>query len=203
MSEIINRNGTEYKIGTCENLYYTTYKEFAQAYNAGELKKVSGNDEPINYMKGEYRFRFPFPDESRRFGEYSDFDKGVMFMIPKTEGIEIAHGSSFYRTDNTVKNAPAVGFNWPCVQASDFPAKKCDWSDTARYTIFEIVQQKPVNGKLQVVVRCPYCRESCRLDDKEVKSLVTYVWKNRKAFTREQVLTAIYAAKGYKVKLSV
>ena len=200
MSEIIKHKGFEVKIGTCENLYYTTFQEFAKRYQAGEFTKLSGNDEPLNYMAGAYRFRFPFPDEDhvKLFGSYNDYDRGVVFTIPKSEGIEIGHGKFFRRTDEQVKNAPAVGYYTPCVQSDEFKNEKNDWSDTARYTIFEIVQQKPVNGQLQVVVRCPYCGEMCRLSQPEVKVLVSYVWGNRDKFTPLQVKIAVMAAKGYK-----
>lgn len=201
MGEYIKRNKTEYKIGTCENLYYTTFQEYKKAFKNGELSSMGGNDTPANYLNGSYRFRFPFPDEDhvKMFGIYPDFDKSILFKIPKTAGIEICHGETFFRTDNTVKHAPAVGFNLPCIQSKDFTLKKYDWSYTANFTIFEIVQQKPIDGQLQVIVRCPYCRASCRLDEKEVNSFVSYVWKNRKAFTNEEVLSAIIAAKGYRL----
>lgn len=207
MGEIIKKSGIEYKIGTCEELYYTTFEEFNKLLKAGKLAQVRSNDKPENYIAGSYRFRFPFPDEDhvKNFGSYQDFDRGVLFIIPKSLGVELCHTTKFFRTDDTHSVAPTIGYRIPCVVSNDFAFTRFDWSNTFQSTIFEMIQQRPVkneSGETQLfpVVRCPYCGELSRLDEKEVKSFVLYIWKHRKDFTELQVKTAILAAKGLKNK---
>ena len=212
MGEYIRKNGKEYKLGTCEDLYYTTYKELARVKKEGYLSQTSGNDTPSNYLhSGNYRFRFPFADEDheKEFGSYENFNRGLLFVVPKSLGIEFNHGEKFYRTDEQIKNAPAVGFRLPCIQGNEFPVKKFDWAYTSDFSIFEITQQKYViikdekreglnTSKLQTVVRCPYCNTSSRLDKKEIYSLLKYVVLNRKNFSELQIKAVIEAARGYK-----
>lgn len=197
MGEYIKRRGIEYKIGTCEDLYYTTYSE---------LKRLdeSGFTEANDFLKIDsgYRFRFPFPDEdhAEQFGLYEDFERGVLFSFPISLGIEIAHGTSFYRTDEKVKNAPAVGFKLPCIASVDFPVKKYDWHNMGWRTIFEVVQQKYVTDEknvLQIVVRCPYCGAKSRLDYKEMKALSSYVKEHSDWFTDLQKEIVAIALQGY------
>jgi len=59
MGEYINKGGNEYKIGTCENLYYTTFQEFTRLMKTGEL-----GPEAKEFVNGEFRFRFAFSDEN-------------------------------------------------------------------------------------------------------------------------------------------
>ena len=61
MGEYVKINGTETKIGTCESLYYTTAKQFKTALPE---MTCEGSMNPSEYLtSGEFRFRFPFPDE--------------------------------------------------------------------------------------------------------------------------------------------
>lgn len=200
MGEYIKKQGIEYKIGTCENLYYTTYSE---------LKRLdeSGLTEANDFLKIDsgYRFRFPFPDEdhAEQFGLYEDFERGVLFSFPKSLGIEIAHGTSFYRTDEKVKNAPAVGFRLPCIASADFPVKKYDWDNTEGRTVFEVVQQKYVTDEqsgfemFHLVVRCPYCGEKCRLSYTEVKAMFDDIQENGSGYTDFQKQIVTIAWEGY------
>lgn len=199
MSEIIKINGQICKIGSCESLYYTTYQQYKKALDNGQLKGTPGNDTPDNYINGLYRFRFPFPDENFEIGMYEDFDRGVYFEIPSFIGIKICHGEQFHRTDKVNSKLPAVGFNLPCIQSDEFPVKIFDWSHTKSKTIFEVIQQKPVNGNLELVVRCPYCGAACRFDKREINNFVSFVWANRNNYSELQIITAIRAAKGYKM----
>ncbi|NLR68531.1 hypothetical protein HGH92_29775 [Chitinophaga varians] len=81
MGEYVRYNRTEVKIGTVENMYYTSFQKFLQAYKSGHLKRCEGNDYPINYLLPENgnRFRFPFPDEDGLpFGEINgDYMRGL------------------------------------------------------------------------------------------------------------------------------
>ena len=211
MGKYVKKSGQHVKIGTCESLYYTTYKAFGVLRFKGFLSSEDGNDLVGNYMNGSYRFRFPFADEDqfKMFGLHENYDRGLLIQVPKSLGIEIAHGETFYRTDTIEKKAPAVGFRLPCIQSEGFPVKRFDWEKTQEQTIFEIIQQKPVliddeqrpgmkTRQLQLCVRCPYCGEICRLDKKEMTALIKHVWKYRKHYTYLQVISVIEAAKGYR-----
>jgi hypothetical protein len=188
MSEIVKYKGQSLKLGTCENLYYTTYQVLKKRVNY--LMHVDGNLQPHKYLNDNvFRFRFPFPDENHEklFGEYDDFERGVLISVPKSLGVEIGHGTSFFRTDNNNRSAgPVIGFRLPCIQDESFPnsIQKFDWSNTANQTIFEVVQQKLVGKELQTVVRCPYCGQLCRLSKKEAENIAEYVTTNKEQYTK-------------------
>jgi hypothetical protein len=42
MGEYIKYNGKEIKIGTCENLYYSSYKMFVEALKTGKVQPMFG-----------------------------------------------------------------------------------------------------------------------------------------------------------------
>lgn len=76
MGEYIKYKETKIKIGTCENMYYTSYQKYKEALNDGRLSQVLGNDHPSEYARPDsgLRFRFPFPDEDKLpFGEIGKF----------------------------------------------------------------------------------------------------------------------------------
>ena len=206
MGEYITMGDDNVKIGTCENLYYATLRQL-QRCAAPERSEYL---DPAN----GYRYRFPFPDErGRRLGDYDNYFRGVLFSIPKHVGIEIGHGKVFYRTDTGQRDErkgqqpPAVGFELPCIQSDDFPGKKYDWQHTASNTIFEVVQQKIVTDQvktpgvteIQVVVRCPYCEELCRLSYEEVEKLVGFVGQCPETFSDLQRQIVEIIAEGYSI----
>lgn len=196
MGEYIKRGKQQVKIGTCENLYYTTHRELKRLHN---LKSVNAT----NFMnENSYRFRFPFPDEDDKklWGVYQDFNRGELFRFPKLKGVELAHGDVFFRSDYGNKKAiPAYGFNQPCI-FQEQTIKIYDWDNIKDSLIFEVTQQKIVGGILETVVRCPYCGEICRLSFDEVKILTHYVWEHKSYFTdiQKQIIVLMY--KGYKTK---
>ena len=55
MGEYIGYKNTEVKIGTCENLYYTTYEVFVEKNNNLELHD-SGDGSPEEFLNGKFRF---------------------------------------------------------------------------------------------------------------------------------------------------
>lgn len=161
------------KIGTCENLYYTTF---------AKLKKstLKGKDEYLALDSG-FRFRFHFPDEKdTKIGDYNDFDRGYLIKIPM--GLfSMEHGDIFIRTDTLPNiNAPAIGMNVPC--AMSVPNKVYRWENNDFYFL-EIVQQKYVtddesgNVELQTVFRCPYCKCRARANFKEAQSIANELIK--------------------------
>jgi len=116
----------------------------------------------------------------------------------------MCHGKTFYRTDQETKKAPAIGFYLPCIQSKEFEIQKYDWYKTNEETIFEVVQQKPIfdetgNMQLVTIVRCPYCGELSRLDEKETIALHEYVINNENRFTPLQIDIAKTAYAGLNI----
>lgn len=98
MGEYIKYRGREVKIGTCEDLYYTSYEKYITALNSGFLTGLEGNGHPRDYIKIEYdfRFRFPFPDEDKlKFGE---------IIEPFNRGIPVTVSSELFSDDNKGKH---------------------------------------------------------------------------------------------------
>ncbi|TYR37398.1 hypothetical protein FXV77_05165 [Sphingobacterium phlebotomi] len=89
MGEYIKYRGREVKIGTLDNMYYTSYQKFVVAMEAGLLRTGTGSSLPSVYMEIEqgFRFRFPFPDEDKLdFGKIIEpHDRGIPIQIPAEE----------------------------------------------------------------------------------------------------------------------
>lgn len=81
MGEYVKYGGEIIKIGTCENLYYTTYSKYCAALKSNRLSEVGGSLSPELYAKPDsgFCFRFPFPDEDKLpFGvNRNNFNRGV------------------------------------------------------------------------------------------------------------------------------
>lgn len=184
------------KLGTCENLYYTTFQE---------LKRRVNNGFPASeYLdpKNGFRYRFPFPDEDHKnlFGKYDDYNRGVLFTFPKSVKIELGHDKIFFRSDMNlqIKDLRPFGFYIPCPQKGEGIVPIFDWEKISGVHMFEIVQQKQVEGELQTVVRCPYCGELCRLSLEEIANIVQYVRSSPKGhFTDLQKDIIEITFKGY------
>lgn len=174
------------KIGTCENLYYTTFSQ---------LKKstLKGKDEYLALDSG-FRFRFPFPDEKdKRIGDYDDFDRGYLIKIP-IGLFSMDHGNIFIRTDSLPYiNTPAVGMNVPCVMSGANEVYRWENKD---FHFLEIVQQKYVtddesgNVELQTVFRCPYCKRRARSNFKEAQSIANELIRQSEHIEKEDVKKA-------------
>lgn len=85
MGEYIKYRHEIIKIGTCENLYYTSYPKYCTALESNRLSREDGNLSPELYAKPDsgFRFRFPFPDEDDLpFGDVKNkFDRGVAIQL--------------------------------------------------------------------------------------------------------------------------
>lgn len=161
------------KIGTCENLYYTTFAQLSKS-------TLKGKDEYLALDSG-FRFRFPFPNEKNtRIGNYDDFNRGYLIKIPV--GIfSMDHGNVFIRTDTLPNiNAPAIGMDVPCAMSG---ANKVYRWENVNFYFLEVVQQKYVtdhesgNVELQTVFRCPYCKRLARANFKEAQSIANEIIK--------------------------
>lgn len=184
------------KLGTCENLYYTTYDELLTNSDYSE------NDKKV-FLKTDsgYRFRFPFPDEiDKNLFIEQNFDRGVLFMIPRTANVELSHDDEmFNRFFKTIDNVTLdYGYLMPCPESENNKMKKFLWNTADRKPI-EIVQQKMTsffgNGsELVTVARCPYCNARSLMTKDEIEEMIKHIDKNDEF--RMSVLEV--ALKGYK-----
>jgi hypothetical protein len=164
MGEYVKIRGTETKIGTCESLYYTTFQAFSKEFKY--MKKCDGGDTPTNYLtSGEYRFRFPFPDEdSIEIGDHKDFNRGFLVQLS--------------RNNPDVETLfPRADAEWPKITGrltSDYQPSLSAYAEGKNpnqggdIVSIEIVAQKPLkNGTLAIVWRDPYSGNMCRIENPE------------------------------------
>lgn len=169
MGEYIKVNGNSQKLGTCENLYYSTYQGLLFAVQSNRVEQDgSGNGNPLNYLRSDsgYRFRFPFPDEDGMdIGTYGNFDRGLLVELRR----DILNGSTFCdgweECQVTLQSKTQKGirhvFNVP------------NPNNTNPIIRIEIVQQKHVNNKLLLCIRCPYSGGIARIEEEsEIVDLV-------------------------------
>ena len=211
MGECVKYKGDYVKIGTCESLYYTTYKQMDELNKKRLLKEADGNLNPDKYLKvnSGFRFRFPFPDEKDiKFCMYDDYDRGVIVKVPKHLGVKMFHDRLFIRTDEisrVKKGAPAIGIEIPCVLSDNNNTKLFDWDKTTELTVFEVVQQKYVtseegNIEFQLVIRCPYCGAMSRISYDEMVSIAKWVFTHRLHYDHLRKQIILTALRGYKPK---
>ena len=207
MGEYIKYNGIECKVGTCENIYYSTYPQFLKAYKKCRFTDCGdGGATTFLSAKNGFRFRFPFESEKDvNIFEFSSHEtEPFIFAVPKSTGIEIAHGKKFVRSG--IKPYE-IGTEHECIYSDSFPTdvKRFDWNNSLSLVIFNVVQQKLVliedkrrkglnTLQLQTVVKCPECGELCRLSEAEAISLYKWTKKNG---TEEQKQVATTIIKGY------
>lgn len=187
MGEYIRYKESEIKIGTCEDLYYTSYQKYNQALNNGRISEVPGNGHPSEYAKPNsgFRFRFPFPDEDKLpFGEIGKFHhhRGVPVKIEPPKEHD-------------------ANEEWQVIAGKDFR--------------LEITQQKLVHREsdgmlcLALVVRNPDSDLSFRIeDDPSIKKIVQDIVRNhvvRTANTEERNFYRTIASRirdGFRLQLS-
>ncbi|WP_438939954.1 hypothetical protein [Chitinophaga hostae] len=108
MGEYVKYRGKEVKIGTLENLYYSSFGKYISVLNSGALKNCPGSEDPHNYVlpDTDNRFRFPFPDEEKLpFGQIIEpFDRGVpikinSLQIPTESKQSFIDGTVFYEVE--------------------------------------------------------------------------------------------------------
>ena len=204
MGEFINHT----KLGTCENLYYTTFNQLLKS-NLGQV------NERHRFLKCDsgYRFRLPFPDETTiQMGHHKNYPRGFRMEIPENIGVEIAHQKRFIRIGPTMESnndkhweEVGVSIDCPFSENPNVPVNK--WALKDKFA-FEIVQQKhtAITGKPQLLttVRCPYCGSLCNLDEKEMDILYNHfaaasaISKENEEYYKMHMDILTIARKGYK-----
>jgi hypothetical protein len=162
-----------FKLGTCEDLYYIRYHDLKASVERGETHPVSGNLPPKVYLQGDFRFRFPFPDEDQNQPGYTDKTPDRGFMVPWPSGLmpDVDHSTVPVRA-HAIEEPNyfyAIGSRLPCPMDINNNSIWDGGIPIRRY--LQVVQQKPVDGSLWTVVRCPYCGEKWRLSPDEGERL--------------------------------
>lgn len=192
MGEYIKINGECVKLGTCESMYYCRYQQAEELKALGICEKMDGNATIDDYMNGSCRFRFPFPDEDAiAVGDFEDHDRGVRVALSDEawatlNGFLTNHGSLWttvsprhsYKPETPggyVHEPLSFNLELPCPEVGDF--SKYHTSPLPAYHALEVCQQKPVDGHLWVIVRCPWCSKMWRLPQGEAMVLANEVRK--------------------------
>ena len=100
-----------------------------------------------------------------------------------------------------MKGIPAYGFRLPCPARTDKVVPLFDWDHISEKLIFEVVQQKQVEGLLQTVIRCPYCGDLCRFSLEEISKVVAYIRENITMFSDLQKEVIEIAFNGYGISI--
>lgn len=185
------------KIGTCNDLYYTTAHQFKTALQKKRITQEKDGTPPEIYLKeNTFRFRFPFPDEKCDIGQYDPHDRGVLFQVP-TGLATMNHNKCFVEYRNPAGN---FGVNFPCPQDENFfknPDIFYRHTDPKTVFSFEVTQQKIIGNRLQTVCRCPFCGASSRMTEDEIFLLLEHVNANAAHYTDLQRQILEIALNGY------
>lgn len=176
MGEMIGSKENRIKLGTCEDLYYTTFQDLNNSsYKKSETEVYLKNDSGC-------RFRFPFPDESEvEIGEYEDYSRGFLITIPSDIGVDISHGDiyqhvGFLKGDSI--QSDSVSIKLPCPFGKKYEAFDYNMSSKEGKLSFNISQQKRTSylgsEMLVTIVECPYCGSKSQLDLYEVMLIINY-----------------------------
>lgn len=183
MGEYVQHNGTLKKIGTAESLYYCTYQSYRRLYESGQLEQEVGSSPPGSYLRGDYRFRFGFPDEDEEVAiwgivGWQNFDRGELIYAPldwmADAGIEHYRIHGFLAAGNVPPRVPTPRYSMPCPQGPEPLPDSVKWGDGG-YQYIEVVQQRPCEGALWTVVRCPFCGTRWRVPPEYAAELAAHI----------------------------
>lgn len=205
MGEYVHYMGHSVKIGTCENLYYTTYNDYLKAYKSGFLSQEKENSAPEEYLKPQngFRYRFPFPDEKDvLYTGVDDPFRGYILKIPVTyiSASEIVHQS--YEHD--IKVGENVHFTLSTLCPFNPSADVIDRDNVrGNYFFAEIRQQfleiDEEKGKtlLKTLFKCPLCSAWYSFGNEEVEALRTYLSECEHEMKNNDVQVIREIIKGY------
>lgn len=193
------------KLGTCENLYYTSYPQLKQT-------TLFNDSEKSGYLKIDsgYRFRFPFTDEKIAIGTHENYDRYILLEIPDNIGVSIMHDKVYQRCgfeNGQHKHWQEYGVKFDCPQDDEKQSQRD--TKVMRYNnegklLLGIIQQKYTTQqggeKLVTIAICPYCGERCQLDHNEVKAIIQHYEKFENSDDITFILNNLYIAeKGYRL----
>jgi len=170
MGEYLCFNGRQYKIGTCESLYYIRHDELK------EIAELHQRDESgtliTDYLQPKiFFYRFPWPDEDGQDVSYSDNRDYSRKYTIANPGIETAH--------NTVAchiKAEGGGFGLnvmiPCPADTEAFKNSGLRSSPINITPLHIAFEKyDENGSPLTILGCGYCRQMFRITEDDAEKV--------------------------------
>ncbi len=168
MGEYIKFGGEVIKIGTCEDLTDFTYHALEIMVALGAAQQP-GNEYPADYLRGNWRYRFPWPDEMMGTGENCARYQAVSVpltmyasLIENWEHQDIGYWVYAHEQFAPGIQAPDLRLSQPCPQA-----KAPRW--------VHIVAQRHIDNQLWTVIECPYCHSKARLPQEEAGMLTAHM----------------------------
>lgn len=148
-------DGTEIKIGTCEDMYYL------RAEQRSLLEGIPHSVDPNGPCMVGARFRFPWPDEDNILpGEFDNYDRAIAIDAPADD---VTHHTVQFTAQGYVVSLPCPESlpgltlwppNGPVIHRNGFPGR------------VQLTQQKLLaDGRLVPVLRCGGCHAAWRLED--------------------------------------
>jgi len=175
MGEYILLDGAQVKIGTCEDLRYTTYPNFVDWVVSGRAAPCPHNEPPADYLRpstSAFRFRFSGTEETDPFDAAPTYPAPRGFLLGEWEHYPIR--TSIYPQGTLPRDrytAPFVNLTTPCPNGPDWVGARPFATD-----FVELWAMKPMPilnpAQLWTCIRCPWCGAVARLDDVNVALLV-------------------------------
>jgi len=161
-----NNKGQEFKIGTCGQGYYTTFKMLE------DLKEK--NEDVLYYLKGDkVSAVFPFPEhDNTEAGEISQFheDKKIFFNINIPASVIIYHDKITHHVNPRGGVNGGVNMYMDCPYENDNISQNFDKSRVSMLLDYEYRK----DGKGYIQCSCPYCGEKNWFNEKEIKEILEF-----------------------------
>ena len=158
MGEYATFKGKQIKIGTCEDMYYlrADHASSVTAKDRSETNPIACAD--------SIRFRFPFPDEDAiEPGAFDDYGRAIYL-----HGLEVPEGVEH----SSVQFSAQAGYlvSLPCPESGKCPVP---FARNGFAGNVGITQQRVVNDKLVLILRCGGCGAKWRCEEEEAALIVS------------------------------
>lgn len=156
MGEYILVGGQHLKLGTCQDLFYVSFDGLRRMVAAGAQQALANNP-PAEYLNeaGKWRYRFPWPDEPDGIGD--DYERALPLPVPGGLAEALVTGWEHWK----------VRYGLPAAVGEDCP-------QAGAPAVVEVYLQRQIEGRLWVIIRCPYCHALARLPEDEALQLTAH-----------------------------
>ena len=168
MGEYIKFGGDVIKIGTCEDLTDFSYDALEIMVALGAAQQP-GNEPPEDYLHGNWRYRFPWPDEpegtGEQIGRYQAVTTPLVMagsLVENWQHEDVGYWIRAHEQFAPGIQAPDMRLSQPCPQA-----KAPRW--------VHIVAQRHIDNQFWTVIECPYCHSKARLPQEEAAMLTAHM----------------------------